>query len=88
MINASSAALKERGDNIKRRVDRALETFPFLPNEARVEIRVLCALFGRSRPSIWRDVAAGRLPAPVKVGGSTRWRVGDVRAALEGAYHG
>jgi hypothetical protein len=32
MVNASSAALKERGDNIKRRVDRALETFPFLPN--------------------------------------------------------
>jgi predicted DNA-binding transcriptional regulator AlpA len=87
MDNASSAALKERGDHIKRRVDRALETFPFLPNEARVEIRVLCALFGRSRPSIWRDVAAGRLPAPVKVGGSTRWRVGDVRAALAGACH-
>jgi predicted DNA-binding transcriptional regulator AlpA len=91
MITASFVAaptLKKRGEHIKRRVDRALETFPFLPNEARVEIRVLCALFGRSRPSIWRDVAAGRLPAPGKMGHSTRWRVGDVRAALEGACHG
>ncbi len=91
MVTTSSAAaelkLKERSDHIKRRVDRALETFPFLPDEARVEIRVLCALFGRSRPSIWRDVARGSLARPVKVGGSTRWRVGDVRAALAGACH-
>ncbi len=85
MVNASSIAeLKQLSYHIKRRVDRALETFPFLPDEARVEIRVLCALFGRSRPSIWRDVAAGRLPAPVKVGGSSRWRVGDIRAVLKG----
>lgn len=89
MINASSgAALKERGDNIKRRVDRALETFPFLPDEALIDIRAVCALLGRSSASIWRDVAAGRLAAPVKVGCSTRWRVGDVRAALAGARHG
>jgi predicted DNA-binding transcriptional regulator AlpA len=91
MVTASSVAaltLKERGDNIKRRVDRVLETFPFLPNEALIDIRAVCVLFGRSRASTWRDVAAGRLAAPVKVGCSTRWRVGDVRAALAGARHG
>ena len=88
MVTASSvAALKQRGDNIKRRVDRALETFPLLPDEALIEIRTVSALLGRSRASIWRDVAAGRLVAPVKLGGSTRWPVGGVRAAMVGASH-
>jgi predicted DNA-binding transcriptional regulator AlpA len=90
MVIASSVAalkIKQRGDNIKRRVDRALETFPLLPDEALIEIRTVSALLGRSRASIWRDVAAGRLVSPIKVGGSTRWPVGGVRAALAGAGH-
>ena len=88
MATCSAALkLKERSEKIKLRVDRALVTFPFLPDAALIDIWVLCALFGRSRASVWRDVAAGRLPAPAKVGGSTRWRVGDVRAALAGAGH-
>jgi predicted DNA-binding transcriptional regulator AlpA len=90
MVTATSVAaltLKQRGDNIKRRVDRALETFPLLPDEALIEIRAVSALLGRSRASIWRDVAAGRLAAPIKIGGSTRWPVGGVRAAMVGASH-
>ena len=71
-------------DSIRRRVARALETFPSLPDAALVDIRVVSALLARSRASIWRDVERGRLASPVKVGGSTRWRVGDVRAALAG----
>ena len=88
MMTSNSVAaltLKERRDNIKRRVDRALETFPLLPDEALIEIRTVSALLGRSKASIYRDVAIGRLPAPIKLGGSTRWRVGGVRAALGGA---
>lgn len=86
MANASlAAAFKERSDHVNRRVDRALETFPFLPDAALIEIRVVSALLGRSKASIWRDVEWGRLAPPVKVGGSTRWRVGDVRAALAAA---
>jgi predicted DNA-binding transcriptional regulator AlpA len=90
MMTASSVAaltLNERGDNIKRRVDRALETFPSLPDAALVDIRVVSALLGRSRASIWRDVGRGRLASPVKMGHSTRWRVGDVRAALAAVCH-
>lgn len=83
---SSILELKQQlSENIRRRVAGALETFPFLPDEALVDIRAVCALRGRSRASTWRDVTAGRLPKPVKVGGSTRWRVGDVRAALAGA---
>jgi predicted DNA-binding transcriptional regulator AlpA len=89
MTISSVVELKPKGfsDSIRRRVDRTLETFPLLPDEALIEIRTVSALLGRSRASIWRDVATGRLPAPIKLGGSTRWRVGSVRAALGGAGH-
>jgi predicted DNA-binding transcriptional regulator AlpA len=89
MANASlAAAFKERSDHINRRVDRALETFPSLPDAALIDIWVVSALLARSKASIWRDVGRGRLASPVKMGHSTRWRVGDVRAALDGACHG
>jgi predicted DNA-binding transcriptional regulator AlpA len=34
---------------------------------------------GRSEASWWRDHAAGRAPAPVKLGGRTLWRVEELR---------
>jgi predicted DNA-binding transcriptional regulator AlpA len=37
--------------------------------------------FGLSRGSVWRHTAAGILPAPIKLGHSTRW----VRSELEAA---
>ena len=74
---------------IAQRVKRTLEIFPFLPDDALIELRVVCALRGRSRASTYRDVAEGRLAPPVRVGGSARWRVGDTRASMKGrAYHG
>ena len=63
--------LEEPGRNIRRRVDRALETFPFLPDTAVIGVRVVSALLGRSTASVWRDVAHGRLARPVRIGGST-----------------
>lgn len=80
----TEAGSEEQSENIRRRVVRALENFPFLPDAALIDIRVVSALLGRSRASIWRDVAGGRLAPPIKVGFSTRWRVGDVRDLLTG----
>lgn len=37
------------------------------------------SLCGRSEASWWRDHAAGRIPAPVKLGGRTLWRVEELR---------
>jgi predicted DNA-binding transcriptional regulator AlpA len=34
---------------------------------------------GRSEASWWRDHAAGRIPAPVRLGGRTLWRVQELR---------
>lgn len=36
-------------------------------------------LCGRSEASWWRDHAAGRCPAPIRLGGRTLWRVEELR---------
>lgn len=65
------------------RITGALAAFPHLPDSAFVNIKVVCAVTARSPASTWRDVKAGRLPAPHKIGPrSTRWQVGELRAAL------
>lgn len=43
-----------------------------------IDIRRMAALLARSVASLERDQAAGRLPAPVYVGGSRRWRRAEV----------
>lgn len=63
----------------------ALTQFDALPNSALVDIKTFAAISGRSVPSTWRDLKAGRIPKPFSTGpNSTRWRVGDIRAHLAG----
>ena len=40
-------------------------------------------LGGRGRTTIYRDVAAGRLPKPVKIGSRLYWNEADIDAAIE-----
>ena len=40
---------------------------------------------GLSRASLWRRVADGTLPQPVRIGGVTRWRRDELLAAVEAA---
>ncbi len=37
-------------------------------------------LLRRSESSVWRDDKAGRIPAPVRIGGAKRWRVAEIKA--------
>lgn len=60
----------------------ALQQFDSLPDSARVRLPVVVALTASSPATVWRASKDGRLPAPVKVGGITSWRVGDLRKAL------
>jgi prophage regulatory protein len=39
-------------------------------------------LGGRSRASVYRDVAAGRLPRPTKLGQLNLWREADIDAVM------
>jgi predicted DNA-binding transcriptional regulator AlpA len=43
-----------------------------------IDIHALAVLLDRSVASLERDQAAGRLPAPVRIGGSKRWRRADI----------
>lgn len=55
--------------------------------------RQLAARYRISRPTLWRWVAQGRFPNPVKLGPqTTRWRAADVddweaQTEAEGASH-
>jgi prophage regulatory protein len=46
------------------------------------ELRAM--LGGRSRSAIYLDLAAGRLPQPLKLGGKLYWRESDIDAHLDG----
>jgi predicted DNA-binding transcriptional regulator AlpA len=45
-----------------------------------VGLSKLAALLDRSVASLNRDLAAGRLPAPVRLGGSRKWRWPEIEA--------
>ena len=67
-------AKRTREDNILRLV----RAFPHQPDEARIPSSVVDLLFGISRATRWRRIAAGKLPRP-SAGG---FLVGEVRSAL------
>jgi hypothetical protein len=68
-----------------RRLARDLELFRFKPDDAFVDLKVVCALRCRSPSSTLRDVKAGRLAPPIKIApNASRYRVGDVRDSLKG----
>jgi prophage regulatory protein len=59
----------------------AFASFDQLPDSAYVRAPTVCALFNISNATVWRWVAAKRLPTPKKLGPqTTAWQVGDLRA--------
>lgn len=43
-------------------------------------VKEVAATLSLSVPTVWRQVKAGALPSPIKIGGSTRWRRSDIEA--------
>jgi predicted DNA-binding transcriptional regulator AlpA len=66
---------------------RALQQFNQLPDAAHVDVRTVAGLFGISAPTVWRHARSGKLPAPRKIGASTRWSVAELRAFLAVQAH-
>ena len=48
-----------------------------------VPAHVAGPMCGRSKASWWRDHTAGRIPAPIKLGGRSLWRVEELRRWVE-----
>jgi predicted DNA-binding transcriptional regulator AlpA len=69
---------------MKRPPTLDLTTFATAPDEARVRIGTVSALFGVSGNTVWRRVKAGLIPKPHKDVGATYWKAGDLRRALAG----
>jgi prophage regulatory protein len=45
-----------------------------------VRLPEVCKLLGLSKTTIYMEKSVGRFPAPVKIGNSVRWRIGDILA--------
>ena len=67
---------------MKRNV--SLKDFDELPNAAAVDVRTVAALCACNVATVWERSKRGALPAPRKIGSSTRWNVGELRAVLLG----
>lgn len=63
----------------------AISNFDKLPDDALARVGTVSMLFACSVPTVWRWAKAGKLPAPVRVGGVTGWQVGQLRKILAGA---
>jgi predicted DNA-binding transcriptional regulator AlpA len=61
-----------------------LKAFDTLPESAKARVNTVAALYAVSVPTVWRRVKQGVIPAPHKVGGTSVWRVGELRQALRG----
>ncbi len=53
-----------------------------LPDEALVSVKTVARLYESGISTVWARVKRKELPAPVKIGRSTRWRLGEIRAAM------
>ena len=49
-----------------------------------VPVKEAAAMLSIGESTLWREVKAQRLPAPIKIGGATRWRVSDLLASVVG----
>ena len=49
-----------------------------------LRLREVRTMIGLSAATIYRNVAAGTFPRPVKVGGASRWRLSDLQVWLDG----
>lgn len=59
-----------------------LAGFSNLPDDALARLPVVQAAYACSAATVWRRVKAGLIPAPVRIGRTTAWRVGEIRKAL------
>ncbi len=66
---------------MKTKIYDAVSQFDAAPDAMLLDIPTACAITSRSRASIYRHFTAGDL-TPVKVGNSTRIKVGDLRRLI------
>jgi predicted DNA-binding transcriptional regulator AlpA len=58
-------------------------TFNPQPRDHFIDINTVCSALCRSRASIYRDIQRGDFPKPIKLGGSSRWRMSDLTKMID-----
>lgn len=53
------------------------------PQDSLVDIKTVCATLCQSRASIYCDIQRGDFPEPIKLGGSSRWRMSDLNKIID-----
>ncbi|CAM3871817.1 AlpA family transcriptional regulator [Phaeobacter inhibens] len=53
------------------------------PKDTLVDIKTVCTTLCRSRASLYRDIQRGDFPEPIKLGGSSRWRMSDLNKIID-----
>jgi predicted DNA-binding transcriptional regulator AlpA len=81
-LNLTSRRLYRRPGTVRGGVAAPIERFNLLPDEGRVRIATVEALFGISTATVARWVQQGRLPAPQHDGRMRYWTAGALRASL------
>lgn len=56
---------------------------PTLPDPLLISVGDLAKIVKLSPRSIWRLLNAGRIVAPVRIGGSVRWRYQDIKRWID-----
>lgn len=79
--DAVDAFLGKRSD----RHAKALAKFDELPDAAGVDDKVVAALCSCNVSTVWDRVKKGTFLQPIRIGGSTRWNVGQLRSFLAGS---
>jgi predicted DNA-binding transcriptional regulator AlpA len=86
MVNQNPKPLSAKKAAAPSKLLTALANFPQMPDEAFVAQPVVESLYSCSAATVWRMVKAKSIPQPHKTGpNSTRWKVGELRAALAAA---
>lgn len=67
-----------------KEVPFAAQNFTLLPDDARIDVKSVAAVLGIGVSTVWNWVARGLLPAPSRLGRTTRWAVGSIRKIAAG----
>ncbi len=72
---------KARKERLRLRLKYQLSLVEAMPDETLIGVQLTSVIRGRSVASTWRDVKAGLIPQPIKIGNSSRFRLGGIRNA-------
>jgi predicted DNA-binding transcriptional regulator AlpA len=74
----------EQHNGAEASLPHGLTGFGQLPDEAHVDVKIVCGIIGIAEPTAWTWLRNGRLPKPRKFGRATRWNVGELRKFVAG----